>query len=151
LLVTLGIGCRPAGCVAGVFGDVVGATGDAHCDRRFVPPEKQAASFCQEIIDTLATSQFKDDCDQKFKAASGDGRCGRENVLGGCKDRKVNDDSSEVYDWYYDVSQLVLERGDASGPDGGPTFEKSPTTKEEVKTLCADHDRYGDGADFVDP
>lgn len=151
LLVGFGVGCRPAGCVAAAFGDVVGATGDAHCDRRFVPQGDQAAPFCQEIIDTLATSQFKDDCEQKFQAATGDGRCGRDRIIGGCKDLKKNDDNSEVWDWYYDISDLVDAEGPEAGPDGGVTFVDPPLTIEDVKKLCADPKRYEDGAEFAEP
>jgi hypothetical protein len=151
LVVAFGVGCRPAGCVAATFGDIVGATGDAHCDRRYVPPGEQAAPFCQEIIDTLATSQFKDDCDDKHAAASGDGRCGREHVIAGCKLLGENDDGSEVWDWYYDVTDIVDAEGPEAGPDGGPTFEDPPHTKEDVAKLCADPERYEDGAELQDP
>ena len=116
------LGCKPAGCIAGTFGDIVGETGDAHCDRRYVDKGFQAASFCQEIIDTVATSQFKDDCRQNHGAAAGDGKCGRERVIAGCKNDKKNDDNSEVYDWYYDVSDIIDAEGRHAGPDGGPTF-----------------------------
>jgi hypothetical protein len=141
-MLAFGVGCRPAGCVAGAFGDVVGATGDAHCDRRFTLKEDARGPFCQEIIDTLATSQFKDDCDSKFAAASGDGRCGREHIIAGCKDLKKNDDNSEVWDWYYDVSEME---------DAGVVFVDVPRTKDEVKALCADPKRYEDGAEFAEP
>mgnify|MGYP005857242321 CR=1 FL=1 len=142
-LLTLAAGCRAAGCAANVFGDVFGATGDARCDRRFVPPEREPASFCQEIVDTLATSQFQDDCRETHAASTGDGRCPRERVLGGCKLHKVNDDGSEVWDWYYDVSDLEVE--------AGLSFEQPARTTEDVKALCADRERYEEGATFFGP
>jgi hypothetical protein len=145
------VGCKPAGCVAGAFGDLVGETGDAHCDRRYVDQGRQAASFCQEIIDTVATGQFKDDCRQNHAAAAGDGKCGRDHVIAGCKIDKKNDDNSEVYDWYYDVSDILHAEGPEAGPDGGPTFEDPPLTVEIIKTMCADRSRYEDGAEFREP
>ncbi len=147
------MGCKPAGCVAGAFGDVVGETGDAHCDRRYVDPGWQAASFCQEIRDTVATSQFKDDCREKHGAAAGDGTCGRERIIAGCKNDKKNDDNSEVYDWYYDVSEIIAAEGREAGPDGGPTFEDEDKklTVDAVKAMCADRSRYEDGAELAMP
>jgi hypothetical protein len=136
-------GCRAGGCAANVLGDVVGTTGDAHCDRRFVSgAEKKRAGFCQEIIDTVALSQFQDDCREKHTANTGEGRCPREHVLGGCKLHEVNDDGSEVWDWYYDVTELEA--------DGG-VFEAPVRTKDEVRTLCADRERYEKGASFQEP
>lgn len=135
--------CRAGGCAANVLGDVVGETGDAHCDRRFVSaPDKRPASFCQEIIDTIALSEFQDDCREKHAAGTGEGRCAREKVIGGCKLLKENDDGSEVYDWYYDVSDLEA--------DGG-TFEDPVRSVEDVKKLCADRQRYEEGATFEAP
>ncbi len=145
------MGCRPAGCVAAALGGAVGETGDAHCDRRYVDPGFQAASFCQELIDSVATSQFKDDCRAKHGAAAGDGKCGREHVVAGCKLDKQNDDNSEVFDWYYDVSDIVSVVGPLAGPDGGPTFEDQPVTVDSVKAMCADRSRYDEGAEFREP
>lgn len=143
VVIALGCACRAGGCAANVLGDVVGETGDAHCDRRFVSgPDKPAASFCQEIIDTIALSQFQDDCREKHAAISGEGRCARDKVLGGCKLQKENDDGSEVYDWFYDVTDLEA--------DGG-TFEDPVRTVEDVKRLCADRQRYEEGATFQPP
>ena len=139
----LACSCRAGGCAANVLGDVVGATGDAHCDRRFVSDEdKKAASFCQEIIDTVALSEFQDDCRAKHTAISGEGLCARDKIIGGCKLHKENDDGSEVYDWFYDVAELES--------DGG-VFEDPVRTKEEVEELCADKQRYEEGASFVMP
>jgi hypothetical protein len=153
LLFALVVSCKAGGCAANVLGDVVGQTGDAYCDRRFVANlSKEPGSFCQEIIDTVATSQFTDDCREKFAARAGDGRCPRERVLGGCKIHKENDDGSEIWDWYYDVSDLEdsgIEGRDA-GPDAGPLFKEAARTKEDVRKLCADKTRYEEGATFED-
>jgi len=126
-----------------VLGDIVGETGDAHCDRRFVSgADKKAASFCQEIVDTVALSEFQDDCRDGHGAATGEGLCPRDHLLGGCKLHKENDDGSEVWDWYYDVTELEA--------DGG-VFEEPVRTKEEVRKICEDPSRYEEGAHFVDP
>ena len=133
--------CRVGGWVANVVGDVVGATGDAYCDRRFVSgAEEKPASFCQEILDTVAVSEFQDDCREKHTARASEGRCDRGRLLGGCKLHKVNDDGSEVFDWFYDVADLEA--------DGG-TFEDPARTEDDVRTLCADPKRYEEGASFV--
>lgn len=144
LLLALG-GCRAGGCAANVLGDVVGQTGDAYCDRRHVASDREPSTFCQEIIDTVALSQFQDDCSEKHGARTGEGRCAREHVLGGCKIHKENDDGSEVYDWYYDTSELE-DAGDASIDVREPL-----RTVEEVKALCVDPSRYEEGAHFVEP
>ncbi len=123
---------------------MVGATGDAYCDRRYVPDDREPGSFCQEIVDTLAASQFQDDCREKHAARSEEGRCPRERVLGGCKLLKENDDGSEVIDWYYDV--VGFERD-----DGGKPFVDPARTKDDVKSLCSDKTRYDEGATFVEP
>jgi hypothetical protein len=139
----LACSCRAGGCAANVLGDVVDATGDAHCDRRFISgADKKPASFCQEIIDTIALSEFQDDCRSKHTAISGEGLCARDKIIGGCKLHKENDDGSEVYDWFYDVTELEA--------DGG-VFEEPVRTKEEVEKLCADPKRYEEGAHFVMP
>ncbi len=142
-VIAAGAGCRAGGCVAATLGDVVGATGDAFCDRRHMPLDREPGSFCQEIVDTLATSQFQDDCREKHSARAEEGRCPREQALGGCKLSKVNDDGSEVIDWFYDVS--AFER------DGGMPFVDPARTTEEVKLLCADPTRYEEGSTFVLP
>lgn len=146
-----GAGCRAGGCVANVLGDIVGETGDSHCDRRFADPGHQRAPFCQEIIDTIAQGRFEDDCREKHGAGAGSGRCGFERKIAGCKLDKVNDDGSEVWDWYYDVSDIIAAEGPRAGPDGGPTFEDPPRTKEDVRRLCADRSRYEEGASYRDP
>jgi hypothetical protein len=139
-LVALGVGCKVGGCAAHALGDIVGETGDTFCDRRFVAAGKERASFCQEVIDTVATGQVADDCRDKFGAVAGDGRCPREKIIAGCKLHKDNDDGSEVWDWYYDVSGT----GDAG------EFGDAPRTKDDVRALCADPKRYEEGATFDD-
>lgn len=144
-LLVLGFGlsaCRVGGCAANVLGDVVGYTGDSNCDRRSVEDGGGLAPFCQEVVDTVATSQFQDDCRDKHKASTGDGLCPRERIIAGCKLSKVNDDGSDVYDWFYDVTNLE---------DAGVKFEEPARTKDDVKKLCADPKRYEEGASYVDP
>jgi hypothetical protein len=142
------LSCKEAGCVGGALGNLVGETGDSACDRRYVADGGSRGSFCQEIVDTVAVSQFEDDCRKKFEATTYDGRCTRDpTILAGCKNLKKNDDNSEVWDWYYDVTGIEVDAGD----DGGTLFPDAPKTAAEVKMLCADPTRYGDGAEFVMP
>lgn len=146
-------GCKVGGCAANVLGDVVGETGDVACDRRFVKgADKEPAPFCQEVIDTVAVSQVRDDCREKHTASAFEGKCPREKIIAGCKIHKDNDDGSEVWDWYYDVSDLedaAVHAPDAT-PDAGPIFKDPVRTKEEVKALCTDKTRYEEGATFDD-
>ncbi|MBX3216380.1 MAG: hypothetical protein KF850_30350 [Labilithrix sp.] len=151
-LLLLVAGCKAGGCVANVFGDIVGVTGDVYCDRRFVADEtKTPASFCQEVIDTLAVGEVEDDCRDKHAARTGEGRCPRENVIAGCKLHKDNDDGSEVWDWYYDVSDLEDASASDASSDASPLFEAPARTKDDVRALCADPERYEEGATFAEP
>lgn len=138
LLVT---GCRAGGCAANVLGDVVGYTGEAYCDRRYVPAEREPGSFCQEVVDTVAQSEFQDDCRDKHAARTGEGLCPRERRIGGCKILEEHDDGSEVFDWYYDVTDLEN--------DAGLLFKDPARTEDDVRELCADPKRYDKGASFV--
>jgi len=139
--------CRAGGWVASIVGDVVGSKGDAACDRRYIhddpDPGAVPSAFCQEVIDTVATSQIRDDCNDHLHAHAIDGRCPRENVIGGCKLSMTNDDGSEVYDWYYDVQSL--EQQDSV------VFKSTVATQDDVRTQCADPQRYDQGAEFVMP
>ncbi len=145
IMMMLGVaGCRAGGWVASVVGDVIGDKGNAACDRRYVSdPSAQPSAFCQEVIDTVASSQIEDDCTSKFHAKAFDGTCPRENVIGGCKYNQTNDDGSTVYDWYYDVSDLEKQ--------GGHAFESHVDTADDVRAKCADPNRYEGGAEFVEP
>ena len=144
-------GCKGAACIAAQAGEFVGAKADAFCDRRFVTDGGQPAPFCQEARETLGGSQFADDCRNNHQAMAGAGLCPREHIIAGCKLHKENDDKSEVYDWYYDVSDILAEAGASAGRDGGPTFEETQSTRADVERLCTDPDRYEEGADTVDP
>jgi len=128
-------GCKVGGFVANTLGDVVGQTDDVACDRR---TGSEPAPFCQEVTDTVAVSQVKDDCITKFSAAGTEGKCPREKIIAGCKIHKDNDDGSEVFDWYYDVS--------GESPDAG--FKDFPRTADDVKALCEDPTRYEEGATY---
>ncbi|WP_394837795.1 hypothetical protein LVJ94_12865 [Pendulispora rubella] len=144
ILVMATASCRAGGWVASVVGDVVGSKGDVACDRRYGEgPEADPAGFCQEVIDTVAVSQVGDDCRDNQHAHSIEGRCPREGIIGGCKLSITNDDGSEVYDWYYDVSDLERAKN--------TEFESSVKTVDEVRAKCADRSRYDEGAEFVEP
>ena len=160
-LLLLATGCKVGGCAANVLGDVIGETGDVYCDRRFVSnPSKTRAPFCQEVIDTIAVSQVRDDCREKHAAQAGEGKCPRANIIAGCKLHKDNDDGSEVFDWYYDGSDLEdagnededqdQDQDADAGADAEPIFKDPVRTKEEVEELCADPKRYEEGATFVE-
>ena len=132
--------------------DYGGASADAHCDRRDVADGGQASAFCQEVVATIAASQFSDDCRHKFQATTGAGLCPRARIIAGCKLDKKSDDGSEVWDWYYDVSDLLAEAGTDAGPDGGPTFAAPvPRDVTAVAALCADRTRYEEGAELAFP
>jgi hypothetical protein len=151
LALILATGCRAGGCAANVLGDVIGQTGDVACDRRFVAAGKEPAPFCQEVIDTLATGQIEDDCREKHGARGYEGKCAREHIIAGCRLLITNDDGSEVFDWYYDVSELEDAGRQDADADAGPIFKDPILSKEAVKDLCADKERYGEGATFVEP
>jgi hypothetical protein len=132
--------CTAIAGVAGDFGSFVGETSDARCDRRFgASQEKQP--FCQEIHSTVASSQFKDDCDNHLQGKSDDGACPADHRLGGCALEKKNDDHSTVVDWYYDVSDLKAQEHFS---------DTLPKTKDDIRAMCADRGRYEDGAHFVE-
>jgi hypothetical protein len=128
--------CFVATAVGGAFG------ADSSCDRRF-GASKEPAPFCQEIEDTVAGSEFREDCSTKLQGKAAEEGCPRDKVLGGCRISKENDDGSVVTDWYYDVRDLV-----AAGKIPESARVKST---EEVRVLCADPKRYEDGATFVPP
>jgi hypothetical protein len=124
-----GSACFVEDVAAGALASLAGKTGS--CDRRS-GSSKTPQAFCQEIEDTVASSQFKDDCEGHLGGTYRDGDCPRDGVIAGCKLRKVNKDHSVVTDWYYP--------GDAH-----------ITSKNDVAGLCADSKRYDDGADLVTP
>jgi hypothetical protein len=151
-LVVGALACDAITNVAVTGADFGGGTADAHCDRRFVTDGGQASAFCQEVIATLAASQFADDCRQKHQATAGPGLCPRARIIAGCKLDKPTDDHSTVKDWYYDVSDLVAEAGAEAGRDGGATFDDPvPTDVPGVARTCADRQRYEEGAELVQP
>ncbi len=145
------VACDALASVAVSAGDFGGATADAHCDRRYVGDGGQPAAFCQEITATVAASQFADDCRTKFSAQAGPGLCPRPEIIAGCKLLKKNDDKSEVWDWYYDVSGILSDAGTHAGADGGATFDDLPKTVNDVAGLCASRARYEDGAELARP
>lgn len=140
--------CDAITSVATTGADFGGATADAHCDRRVVTDGGRPSSFCQEVVGTLAATQFSDDCRDKLLATPGPGRCPRERIIAGCKLEKKNRDDSLVWDWYYDVSAT-------DGGDGGVSADafEPPTPRDipEVGRTCANRARYEDGAELVLP
>lgn len=132
-------------------GDFAGAKADAHCDRRYVVDGAQRAAFCQEIVNTVAASQFADDCRVKHRASAGAGACPREHIVAGCRLLEKHEDDSRVFDWYYDVTDILVEAGVNGGPDGGPTFDSRPASVDDVAAMCADRSRYEQGAELVMP
>jgi hypothetical protein len=151
LLLAGGAGCAAIGSVALEATDFAGAKADAHCDRRFVTEGGQPAAFCQEVTATVAAAEFADDCRAKHQATAGPGLCTRTKIIAGCKLLKHNDDDSLVWDWYYDVSDILAEAGPNAGPDGGQTFDSVPRNVKDVTQFCADPSRYEEGAEFAQP
>ena len=150
-IVAVSVGCDALGSVVVEAGDFAGAKADAHCDRRYVTDGGQAAAFCQEVIATVAAAEFTDDCRAKHKAAAAAGPCPRPNIIAGCKLLEPHDDESKVWDWYYDVSDIVAEAGSHAGPNGGPTFDSRLRRVEDVADYCSDRSRYEEGAEFATP
>jgi hypothetical protein len=145
----LGVGCDTLSTVAIQAGDFAGAKSDAHCDRRYVTDGGQPAAFCQEVIATVAAAEFADDCRAKHEATAAPGPCPRERIIAGCKLHKANDDDSQVFDWYYDVSDVLAEAGTHAGPDGGATFDSVQRAVKDVEAACADRSRYEEGAELA--
>lgn len=143
--------CDSLGSVALEAGDFAGAKAGAHCDRRFVTDGGQPAAFCQEIVATVAASEFADDCRAKHQASAGAGPCPREKIIAGCKLLEKHDDDSLVWDWYYDVSDIVADAGLQGGRKGSPTFDSRPRSVADVDALCADRTRYEEGAELATP
>jgi hypothetical protein len=142
-------GCDALGSVAIQAGDFAGAKSDAHCDRRHVTDGGQPAAFCQEVIATVAASEFADDCRAKHEATAAPGPCPRAKIIAGCKLHKSNQDDSQVFDWYYDVSDVLAEAGTHAGPDGGATFDSVQRGVSDVRAACADPTRYEEGAELA--
>ncbi len=104
-------------------------------------------AFCQEVVGTLAASQFADDCRNNHQATTGPGLCPRPEIIAGCKLNENNSDNSQVWDWYYDVASFPDEE-----PDGAPYFAPPVASSvADVGTLCADPSRYPEGAALTFP
>lgn len=144
-------GCETLGSIASEGVDFAGAKADAHCDRRYVTDGGQPAAFCQEVVSTVAAAEFADDCRTKHEATAAPGLCPRAKIIAGCKLLKKNDDESLVWDWYYDVTDMVAEAGAHAGPDGGLTFDSQQRSVTDVAQSCADPTRYEEGAVLAEP
>lgn len=144
--------CDAITSVAVQGADFGGATADAHCDRRLTLDGGQPSAFCQDVQDTVAASQFSDDCRLHLGATPGTGLCPRAGIIAGCKLDKKNGDNSIVHDWYYDESSVLGDGGDEAGPDGEAPFATPvPQTVAQVSQVCADRSRYPDGAELAFP
>ncbi|MBK6697479.1 MAG: hypothetical protein IPG50_35635 [Myxococcales bacterium] len=111
---------------------VVGAGEIGSCDRRAVVQKPKP--FCQEIIETVALREFREDCQNRLAGKYVDGTCPREKALGGCAQDATNEDGSLVVEWFYDTS-------------GDPKAKQYPAedtakTVADVKRFCADRKRY---------
>jgi hypothetical protein len=136
LLLGLLVSCKLPGSIA-----AAAAGGDSSCDRRSGESDTPQP-FCQEILETVAGSRFREDCTQKLKGTAREDRCPREHIIAGCKVTITNDDGSEIIDWFYDV-------------DKDPTSKVKPMDRirsaDEVRKKCAEPGRYEGGATFVSP
>jgi hypothetical protein len=146
------MGCSAIASIANEGASFGGATADVHCDRRFTTDGGQRSAFCQELVATVAASQFSDDCRNKFQASAGPGLCPRDQIIAGCELDDQHKDGSHAWDWYYDVSSFIADAGPNAGVDGGPTFaDPVATNVSDVAKICADPTRYNDGAELVSP
>lgn len=150
MLGALAAGCSAVTGIAADGADFGGAKADAYCDRRFVDAGGTPSAFCQEVRSTVAGSQFTDDCRVKHQAAAGPGLCPRAHIIAGCKLHDAPSDHSSVYDWYYDVSDLMGDASPNAGPDAGG-FDALARTVNDVAAMCGDPTRYEQGADLVFP
>jgi hypothetical protein len=141
-LLIFGSACDAVTSVVVDGADFGGATANAHCDRRDVFDGGRPSSFCQEVVNTLAASQFADDCRATHLATPGTGLCPRAGIIAGCKLETKNEDGSEVWDWYYEVVGV-----DAGAPFSPPV----PGSASAVAQTCADRTRYADGAELAFP
>jgi hypothetical protein len=151
-LALVGAGCDAVDAVAVQGADFGGATADVHCDRRLPLDGGQPSSFCQDVQDTVAASQFSDDCRLHLGATPGAGLCPRPGIIAGCTLEKKNGDDSIVHDWYYDESDVLGDGGDEASADGeAPFASPSPQSVAAVAQVCADRSRYPDGAELAFP
>src|SRR4051794_39549613 len=104
------VDCSVLGNIAAAF-----AGSDSSCDRRY-GKSQDPQPFCQELVDSVAGPDFRDDCDTHLQGKSNEDRCPRDHAIGGCEIDKTNQDGSTVTDWYYDVSALV-ESGEPFRPE----------------------------------
>jgi len=151
VFLALASGCGAFEELAIEASDVAGAKADAHCDRRFVDGDGRPAAFCQEIVATVAAAEFANDCRARHRASAGAGRCARANVIAGCKLHVANRDASQVWDWYYDVSELAPDTSPSADGAAGASFQIRPRTVDDVAALCVNRARYGAGAELATP
>jgi len=151
-LALAGSACEAVTSIAVQGADFGGASADAHCDRRLTLDGGQPSAFCQDVQNTVAASQFSDDCRLHLGATPGPDLCPRAGIIAGCLLEKQNGDQSIVHDWYYDESAILGDGGDEAGPDGQALFAPPvPRTVAEVAQVCSDRSRYPDGAELAFP
>jgi hypothetical protein len=147
VVVAVATACSVVTSIAVEGADFGGASANAYCDRRYVTDGGTPAAFCQEVVGTLAASQFADDCRNNHQATTGPGLCPRPEIIAGCKLTENNSDDSQVWDWYYDVADFP----DAEA-DGAPYFAPPvASSTSSVATICADPTRYPQGAELAYP
>ena len=157
-LAALGLACNAVTSIVVSGASFGGATADAYCDRRFVATGGQPSAFCQEVVNTLAASQFADDCRNNHEATAGPGLCPRGQIIAGCQLLQKNEDGSLAWDWYYDVASFYAEAGlqeeewGVAGDDAGTLFQPPVALSvSDVAAICADPARYPAGAELALP
>jgi hypothetical protein len=139
--------CSVVTSIAVQGADFGGAAANAYCDRRYVTDGGTPSAFCQEVVGTLAASQFADDCRNNHQATTGPGLCPRPTIIAGCKLLDSHSDDSQVWDWYYDVASFPVDQ-----PDGAAYFAPPVASSvAAVGQLCADPTRYPLGAELAQP
>jgi Uma2 family endonuclease len=104
--------------------------------------------FCQEILETVAGSCFREACTNRLKGTACEDKCPRENAIAACKVTITNNDGSEIIDWFYNVD---------TDPNSKIKSTDRIHTVDEVRKKCAEPGRYAwalcyeGGATFVAP
>jgi hypothetical protein len=136
LVSIVAVACKLPGTLA-----AAAAGGDSSCDRRSGASDSPQP-FCQEILETVAGSRFREDCTQKLKGTAREDKCPRDNVIAGCKVTITNDDGSEIIDWFYNVDK---------DPNSKVKAEDRIRTRDQVRAKCNQPGLYEGGATFVEP
>jgi hypothetical protein len=137
-LALLLFGATQCKAVGGIIGGLGGT--DSSCDRR-TGLSDNPQPFCQEIIETVAGAEFREDCSNKLKGTARESPCPREHIVAGCQVNVTNDDGSVIIDWFYSVDH-----------DGASPIKEQDRvrTREQVAAKCAEPGRYEGGATFLE-